>query len=95
MITDANKAPRFSTRDKASRYHSQRFARNLPFADIPEASRKRTLTNIRPYTDGRMFPRDRNLGTTLIEILLISRFAFSSIACCLQLPRNIWTSIVE
>jgi len=35
------------------------------------------------------------LGTTLIEILRISRFAFSSIACCLQLPRNIWTSIVE
>ena len=57
--------------------------------------RKRTLTDFRPYTDGRMFPRDRNLGTTLIEILRIGRSAFSSIACCLQLPRNIWTSIVE
>lgn len=53
------------------------------------------MTNIRPYTDGRMFPRDRNLGTTLIETLRISRSAFSSIACCLQLLRNIWTSIVE
>jgi hypothetical protein len=53
------------------------------------------LTDSRPYTDGRMFPRDRNLGPTLIEILRIGRSAFSSIACCLQLPRNIWTSIVE